>query len=51
MSLKIEESIEKNPLLLAVKQGDIEVVQKYLNEEGVNVNYVTEKVRDLIIIV
>ena len=44
MSLNEEESIEKTPFFLAVKQGNIELAQKYLNEEGVNVNYVIEKV-------
>ena len=43
-SLKEVESTERNPLLLAVEQGNIELAQKYLNEEGVNVNYVIEKV-------
>ena len=53
MSLKQEESTERNPLLLAVKQGDVKLAQKYLNEEGAsNVNYIIErKVRWQIIIV
>jgi len=44
MSLKEEENIERNPLFLAVKQGDVKLAQKYLNEEGANVNYVIGKV-------
>jgi len=44
-SLKEVESTERNPLLLAVEQGNIELAQKYLNEEGANVKCVIGKVR------
>ena len=45
MSLKNKEGAERNPLLLAAKQGDIDFAQRYLNEEGADVNYVSKKVR------
>jgi len=47
MSLNQEESTERSPLLLAlpVKEGNIQLVQKYLIEERVDVNCAVDKVR------
>ena len=44
MSLKEAERTKRNPLFLAVQQGNIKLAQEYLNEDGSNANYVTEDV-------